>query len=58
MKSLACDCGFTVKNEDHYKVEAQMWHHAVQEHLDMLKQMTPEQLEAWLKNKDKQLSLA
>jgi predicted small metal-binding protein len=56
--SLSCNCGFSVENEDRYKVEAAMWHHAIQDHSDMLKSMTIEHLEEWLKNKDKQLAAA
>ena len=56
MTSLSCNCGFTVENADCYKVEAAMWHHAIHDHSDMLKSMTVEQLEEWLKNTDKQLA--
>lgn len=35
-----------------------MWHHAIHNHSDMLKSMTVELLEEWLKDKDKQLSTA
>ena len=58
MTTLSCNCGFTAKDENRYKVEAAMWHHAIHDHADMLKSMTVEQLEEWLINKDKQLSVA
>jgi predicted small metal-binding protein len=57
MTSLTCNCGFSAENNDRYKVEASMWHHAIQDHADMLKSMTVEQLEQWLVNKDKQLGV-
>lgn len=55
MTTLSCNCGFSVTDENKYKVEAQMWHHAIQDHGDMLKSMTVEMLEQWLMNKDEQL---
>ena len=56
MTSLSCNCGFTVENADRYKVEAAMWHHAIQDHSEMFKSMTVVMLEKWLKNKDEQLA--
>ncbi|MBD0384010.1 hypothetical protein [Paenibacillus sedimenti] len=58
MTTLSCNCGFAVKDANRYKVEATMWHHAIQDHADMLKSMTVEQIEQWLMNKDKQLDAA
>ena len=55
MSTLACNCGFTVEGEHRYEVEARMWHHAIQDHADMLKSMTVEQITEWLIGKDKQL---
>lgn len=55
MKTLSCNCGFNVTDENKYKVEAAMWHHAIQDHGDMLKSMTVEMLEQWLQSKDEQL---
>lgn len=55
MAQLSCNCGLTVENENRYVVEATMWHHAIRDHLDMLKSMTIEQLTEWLEKKDKQL---
>ncbi|RCW47989.1 hypothetical protein [Paenibacillus prosopidis] len=55
MTTLSCNCGFSVTDENKYKVEAAMWHHAIHDHADMLKSMTVEMLENWLKHKDEQL---
>lgn len=55
MKTLACACGFAAKDENPYKAEAAMWHHAIHDHADMLKSMTVEMLEQWLVSKDEQL---
>ncbi|TVY10247.1 hypothetical protein [Paenibacillus cremeus] len=55
MKTLMCNCGFSITNENPYHVEAAMWHHAIHDHGDMLKSMTVEMLEQWLKGKDEQL---
>ncbi|WP_219835734.1 hypothetical protein [Paenibacillus sp. R14(2021)] len=55
MTVLTCACGFEAKGDSPYQVEAAMWHHAIQDHADMLKSMTVDMLEQWLVNKDKQL---
>lgn len=55
MTTLSCNCGFSVSDDNRYKVEAEMWFHAIQDHAEMLKSMTVEMLEQWLKNKDEQL---
>ena len=55
MTTLSCNCGFSATDENKYKVEATMWHHAIHDHSDMLKSMTVEMLEQWLMNKDEQL---
>jgi hypothetical protein len=55
MTTLSCTCGFKIADENKYKVEAVMWHHAIQDHTDMLKSMTVDMLEQWLMNKDEQL---
>ena len=57
MPSITCDCGFVAEDTDQYKVEAKIWHHAIKEHLEMLKQMTPEQIEGVLKNNDEQMKI-
>ena len=57
MPSITCDCGFVAEDADQYKVEAKIWHHAIKEHLEMLKQMTPEQIEGVLKNNDEQMKI-
>lgn len=58
MSALSCDCGFSAQDENRYKVEATMWHHAFHHHVDFLQSMSIEQLEAWLQNKDQRLSMA
>lgn len=58
MSSLSCNCGFTVENENRSVVEAKMWFHAIQDHMEMLKEMTEEQIVEWLKGTHKQLGLA
>ena len=55
MTTLSCNCGFNITDANKYKVEAEMWHHAIHDHADMLRSMTADMLEQWLKNKDKQL---
>lgn len=57
MPSITCDCGYTVEDEDSYKAEAKIWHHAIKDHLEMLKEMTPEQIEKVIRNNDKQMGL-
>jgi predicted small metal-binding protein len=57
MITLSCNCGFSSTGENKYKVEAEMWYHAIQDHSDMLKSMTVEMLEQWLLNKDAQLKM-
>jgi len=55
MATLTCDCGFSVKEDNRYEVEAKMWHHAIHDHADMLKSMSIDQLTQWLTGADKQL---
>lgn len=55
MKTLSCNCGFAVTGDNKFKVEAEMWHHAIQDHGEMLQSMTVEMLEQWLMNKEEQL---
>ena len=57
MVSIVCNCGFKVEDKDHHKAEAKAWHHAINEHLDMLKGMSVEQLEGVVKNSDKQMGI-
>ncbi len=57
MHSITCNCGFKVEDKDRYKAEAMAWHHAIKDHLDMLKNMTVEQLEGVLKGNDKQMGI-
>ncbi len=57
MASITCNCGFKVEDGDHYKAEAKAWHHAIKDHLEMLREMTQEQIEGVLRNNDKQMSI-
>lgn len=57
MVSIVCNCGFKVEDEDSYKVEAKAWHHAIKDHLEMLKRMSSEQLEGVIKSNDKQMGI-
>lgn len=57
MTSLTCNCGFTAEHSNPYQVQGVMWHHAIHDHSDMLRDMTVEQLEHWLFHTDKQLGL-
>ncbi|MEK6928456.1 MAG: hypothetical protein AABW65_00685 [Nanoarchaeota archaeon] len=58
MATITCECGHKVEDEDHYKAEAKTWHHAIEKHSEMLKQMTPENLEQVLRGLDKQMGLS
>lgn len=55
MPSITCNCGYKVEDKDRYKTEAKAWHHAINDHLEMLKDMTVEQIVGVLKNSDKQM---
>ncbi|MBD2870302.1 hypothetical protein [Paenibacillus arenilitoris] len=55
MHTLSCNCGFAATEDDKYKAEAAMWHHAIHDHADMLRSMSVEMLEQWLRGKDEQL---
>jgi hypothetical protein len=57
VKELSCDCGFTVKDGNPTVVEAKMWHHAIQDHIDMLKSMSEEQLVGWLTETHKKIGV-
>ena len=57
MPSITCNCGYKVEDEDHYKVEAMAWHHAIKDHFDMLKEMTVEQIEEVIKSSDEQMNM-
>lgn len=54
-KSLAitCNCGHECKGTDARKVEAAMWHHAIDKHLDGLKTMSVDKLTDVMKGWDK-----
>jgi hypothetical protein len=51
--AIICNCGHEVKGTDARKVEAEMWHHALDKHLDGLKSMSVEQLTDVMKGWDK-----
>ena len=57
MSSITCNCGYKVEDADHYKAEAKIWKHAIEEHLDILKNMTEEQIEGVIKNNDNQMGM-
>ena len=57
MVSIVCNCGFKVEDKDHYKAEAKAWHHAIKDHLEMLKGMTTEQPEGVIRSNDKQMGM-
>ena len=57
MPTIICNCGYKVEDKDHYKIEAKAWKHAIKDHLDMLKDMTTEQIEDVLRNSDKQMGI-
>ena len=57
MVSITCNCGHTVEGKDNYETEAMAWHHAIKDHLDMLKNMSVEQIEDVLKNSDNQMGI-
>ena len=56
MYSLSCDCGYKTEGKDRYVVEATMWKHAMNEHMDQLKGYSVGQIVMWLKDKDKTLN--
>ena len=56
MPSLTCECVHTVEGEDKYETEAKAWHHVINEHPDMLKEMSIEQIKTVLKSMDEQMS--
>lgn len=58
MKELSCNCGYVVKDENAHVVEAKMWHHAIQDHADMLKSMSEDQIVGWLTETHKKINLA
>lgn len=49
-------CGHKTSGEDRYMVEAQMWYHAMSEHLEIMKDMSVEDIAKWLKDKDEKLA--
>lgn len=51
--SIVCNCGYESKGTDARKVEAQMWCHALDKHLDGLKTMTVDKFADVMKGWDK-----
>ncbi|MEK6878011.1 MAG: hypothetical protein AABY22_00305 [Nanoarchaeota archaeon] len=56
MVKIICDCGFKAEGENNYKAEAVMWHHAINDHLEMLKNLGKEDIENILKSNDNQMN--
>ena len=52
MVKMVCDCGYKVEDKDHYMVEGKMWHHAIKDHVDMLKSRSAEELAQWIRKAD------
>jgi len=50
--SITCNCGWEAKGNDKRIVEAEMWHHAIHDHEDMVKNMSVEQLTEIMKSWD------
>ena len=46
-----------MEDKDHHKVEAKMRHHAIKDHIEMLKKITPKQIEEVVRGNDKQIGL-
>ncbi len=57
MVKIVCNCGFEVEDEDPYRTEAMCWHHAIKDHLEMLKEMNIDQLKEVIVNNDKQMGM-
>ncbi len=55
MPSVTCTCGHTVEGENNYDTEAKAWHHVINEHPDMLKEMSVEQIKTVLESMDRQM---
>jgi predicted small metal-binding protein len=55
---ITCDCGYTTgESDNHYEVEADIWHHALNTHQDMVLGFSKEQLKEVLKENDKRMGL-
>ncbi len=54
--SIICNCGYEAKGKEKRAVEAEIWHHAIKDHSDMLKGMSVEQIEEILTEWDKKFS--
>jgi predicted small metal-binding protein len=56
--TITCDCGHEVSGEDRREVEAKMWHHAIQDHGDMVKAMNVEQINGIMQGWDEKFNSA
>jgi hypothetical protein len=54
--AITCNCGHKEIGQDTRTVEARMWHHAVKDHLDMVKGMSADQFADIMKGWDKQFA--
>jgi predicted small metal-binding protein len=54
--AITCNCGHEVRGQDTRVVEAKMWHHAISDHLDMVKGMSADQLAQIMKGWDQQFA--
>jgi hypothetical protein len=54
--SITCNCGKEIKGDDKRVVEAKMWHHAVNDHTDMVKGMSVEQFTGIMKGWDEKFA--
>ena len=52
--SIICNCGHEVKGTDRRMVEAEMWHHAIHDHLALVQTMSAEQLVEIMRGWDRQ----
>ena len=57
MPTIVCSCGHKVEGKNPYETEAKAWHHAIKDHLGMLKDMTAEQIEAVIRNSHQQMKV-
>ena len=51
---ITCNCGHELKGDDRRRVEAEMWHHAIHDHPNMVDNLSVEQLTAIMKGWDKE----
>jgi hypothetical protein len=53
---IQCECGKEVSGTDRRRVEAEMWHHAIHDHEDMVRNMTVDQFTEIMNGWDKKFS--